>query len=76
MPELLQFQKSVLVFVLPKDKIFIKISSTLLLSDRVQLKLETTAVSASLGVNERLFLCSASQVEQLVRDASRIIAVS
>uniref|UniRef100_A0A671MZS3 Rap guanine nucleotide exchange factor 3-like n=1 Tax=Sinocyclocheilus anshuiensis TaxID=1608454 RepID=A0A671MZS3_9TELE len=27
--------------------------------------LETTAVSASLGVNEKLFLCSASQVEQL-----------
>uniref|UniRef100_A0A8C1J9F4 Rap guanine nucleotide exchange factor 3-like n=1 Tax=Cyprinus carpio TaxID=7962 RepID=A0A8C1J9F4_CYPCA len=32
---------------------------------RVQLKLESTAVSASLGVNEKLFLCSASQVEQL-----------
>jgi len=47
-----------------------KISSALLLADRVQLKLETTAVSASLGVNERLFLCSASQVEQLVRDAN------
>uniref|UniRef100_A0A8C2Q596 Rap guanine nucleotide exchange factor 3-like n=1 Tax=Cyprinus carpio TaxID=7962 RepID=A0A8C2Q596_CYPCA len=34
-------------------------------ADRVQLKLESTAVSASLGVNEKLFLCSASQVEQL-----------
>ncbi|ROL43172.1 Rap guanine nucleotide exchange factor 3 [Anabarilius grahami] len=43
--------------------VLVKMNSS---GDRVQLKLETTAVSASLGVNERLFLCSASQVEQLV----------
>ncbi|XP_051961271.1 rap guanine nucleotide exchange factor 3-like isoform X2 [Xyrauchen texanus] len=45
-----------------KNYVLIKINSS---GDRVQLKLEATAVSASLGVNERLFLCSASQVEQL-----------
>uniref|UniRef100_A0AAY4CIK8 Rap guanine nucleotide exchange factor (GEF) 3 n=1 Tax=Denticeps clupeoides TaxID=299321 RepID=A0AAY4CIK8_9TELE len=32
---------------------------------RTQLKLDTTAVSTSLGLNERLFLCSASQMDQL-----------
>ncbi|KAL1250224.1 hypothetical protein QQF64_021229 [Cirrhinus molitorella] len=45
-----------------RDYVLVKMNSS---GDRVQLKLETTAVSASLGVNERLFLCSASQVEQL-----------
>ncbi|XP_048033758.1 rap guanine nucleotide exchange factor 3 isoform X2 [Megalobrama amblycephala] len=45
-----------------RNYVLVKMNSS---GDRVQLKLETTAVSASLGVNERLFLCSASQVEQL-----------
>uniref|UniRef100_A0A672MYJ8 Rap guanine nucleotide exchange factor 3 n=1 Tax=Sinocyclocheilus grahami TaxID=75366 RepID=A0A672MYJ8_SINGR len=45
-----------------RDYVLVKMNSS---GDRVQLKLETTAVSASLGVNEKLFLCSASQVEQL-----------
>uniref|UniRef100_A0A4W4E036 Rap guanine nucleotide exchange factor (GEF) 3 n=1 Tax=Electrophorus electricus TaxID=8005 RepID=A0A4W4E036_ELEEL len=31
-----------------------------------KLKLDATAVSASLGLNERLFLCTASQVQELV----------
>uniref|UniRef100_A0A672MF82 Rap guanine nucleotide exchange factor 3 n=1 Tax=Sinocyclocheilus grahami TaxID=75366 RepID=A0A672MF82_SINGR len=44
------------------DYVLVKMNSS---GDRVQLKLETTAVSASLGVNEKLFLCSASQVKQL-----------
>uniref|UniRef100_A0A8C9SY78 Rap guanine nucleotide exchange factor 3 n=1 Tax=Scleropages formosus TaxID=113540 RepID=A0A8C9SY78_SCLFO len=34
-------------------------------ADRVQLKLDATAVFTSLGLNERLFICTASQVEQL-----------
>ncbi|XP_050952161.1 rap guanine nucleotide exchange factor 3 isoform X3 [Labeo rohita] len=45
-----------------RDYVLVKMNSS---GDRVQLKLETTAVSAALGVNEKLFLCSASQVEQL-----------
>uniref|UniRef100_A0A671S310 Rap guanine nucleotide exchange factor 3-like n=1 Tax=Sinocyclocheilus anshuiensis TaxID=1608454 RepID=A0A671S310_9TELE len=45
-----------------RDYVLVKMNSS---GDRVQLKLETTAVSASLGVNEKLFLCSASQVNQL-----------
>uniref|UniRef100_A0A8C1QPN1 Rap guanine nucleotide exchange factor 3-like n=1 Tax=Cyprinus carpio TaxID=7962 RepID=A0A8C1QPN1_CYPCA len=45
-----------------RDYVLVKMNSS---GDRVQLKLETTAVSASLGVNEKLFFCSASQVEQL-----------
>ncbi|KAK9954476.1 hypothetical protein ABG768_016538 [Culter alburnus] len=45
-----------------RNYVLVKMNSS---GDRVQLKLESTAVSASLGVNERLFLCSASQVEQL-----------
>ncbi|TRY79032.1 hypothetical protein DNTS_022234 [Danionella cerebrum] len=45
-----------------RNYVLVKMNSS---GDRVQLKLETTAVAASLGVNERLFLCSASQVEQL-----------
>ena len=36
-------------------------------SDRAQLKQDATAVYTSLGFNERLFLCTASQVELLVR---------
>ncbi|XP_022532985.2 rap guanine nucleotide exchange factor 3 isoform X4 [Astyanax mexicanus] len=46
----------------PGDHVLVKMNST---GDRVQLKLEATAVSTSLGLNERLFLCTASQVEQL-----------
>ncbi|KAA0707277.1 Rap guanine nucleotide exchange factor 3 [Triplophysa tibetana] len=42
--------------------VLVKMNSS---GDRVQLKLEATAVSASLGVNERLFLCTSDQVEQL-----------
>ncbi|XP_056589082.1 rap guanine nucleotide exchange factor 3 isoform X2 [Triplophysa dalaica] len=42
--------------------VLVKMNSS---GDRVQLKLEATAVSASLGVNERLFLCTTDQVEQL-----------
>uniref|UniRef100_W5LBH1 Rap guanine nucleotide exchange factor 3 n=1 Tax=Astyanax mexicanus TaxID=7994 RepID=W5LBH1_ASTMX len=45
----------------PGDHVLVKMNST----GRVQLKLEATAVSTSLGLNERLFLCTASQVEQL-----------
>ncbi|XP_067227291.1 rap guanine nucleotide exchange factor 3 isoform X3 [Chanodichthys erythropterus] len=45
-----------------RNYVLVKMNSS---GDRVQLKLESTAVSASLGVNERLFFCSASQVEQL-----------
>ncbi|KAI7794335.1 rap guanine nucleotide exchange factor 3 isoform X2 [Triplophysa rosa] len=41
--------------------VLVKMNSS---GDRVQLKLEATAVSASLGVNERLFLCTTDQVEQ------------
>uniref|UniRef100_A0A8C2Q4Z7 Rap guanine nucleotide exchange factor 3-like n=1 Tax=Cyprinus carpio TaxID=7962 RepID=A0A8C2Q4Z7_CYPCA len=39
-----------------RDYVLVKMNSK---GDRVQLKLESTAVSASLGVNEKLFLCSA-----------------
>ncbi|XP_028849949.1 rap guanine nucleotide exchange factor 3 isoform X2 [Denticeps clupeoides] len=42
--------------------ILVKMNSS---GDRTQLKLDTTAVSTSLGLNERLFLCSASQMDQL-----------
>uniref|UniRef100_A0A8C7GT70 Rap guanine nucleotide exchange factor 3 n=1 Tax=Oncorhynchus kisutch TaxID=8019 RepID=A0A8C7GT70_ONCKI len=44
------------------DHVLVKMNSK---GDRTQLKLDTTAVYTSLGLNERLFLCSASQVEQL-----------
>ncbi|XP_072553031.1 rap guanine nucleotide exchange factor 3 isoform X3 [Salminus brasiliensis] len=44
------------------DHVLVKMNS---LGDRVQLKLDATAVSTSLGLNERLFLCTVSQVEQL-----------
>ncbi|KAL1020693.1 hypothetical protein UPYG_G00003430 [Umbra pygmaea] len=36
------------------------------MGDRVQLKMEATAVYTSLGLNERLFICTGSQVEHLV----------
>ncbi|KAL2104037.1 hypothetical protein ACEWY4_000905 [Coilia grayii] len=42
--------------------ILVKMNSS---GDREQLKLEARAVSTSLGLNERLFLCSASQVDKL-----------
>ncbi|XP_036388854.1 rap guanine nucleotide exchange factor 3 isoform X2 [Megalops cyprinoides] len=45
------------------DHVLVKMNSA---GDRAQLKLDATAVYTSLGVNERLFLCTASQVEQLM----------
>ncbi|KAL7859432.1 hypothetical protein SRHO_G00145790 [Serrasalmus rhombeus] len=45
------------------DHVLVKMNSS---GERVQLKLEATAVSMSLGLNERLFLCTVSQVEQLM----------
>lgn len=56
--------KTILSTLVDPDKnyVLVKMNSS---GDRVQLKLEASAVSASLGVNERLFFCSASQVEQL-----------
>ncbi|XP_056113867.1 rap guanine nucleotide exchange factor 3 isoform X2 [Rhinichthys klamathensis goyatoka] len=53
-----------------RNYVLVKMNSS---GDRVQLKLETTAVSASLGVNERLFLCSASQVEQLTPVSEQLV---
>lgn len=53
-------QTSVIFIVLP----FIL---SLLLTERVQLKLDAAAVYTTLGLNERLFICTSSQVEQLVR---------
>ncbi|KAF5894082.1 rap guanine nucleotide exchange factor 3-like isoform X2, partial [Clarias magur] len=44
------------------DHVVVKMNSS---GERVQLKLDATAVFTSLGLNERLFLCTASQVEQL-----------
>ncbi|KAI1897055.1 hypothetical protein AGOR_G00079180 [Albula goreensis] len=44
------------------DHVLVKMNSA---GDRAQLKLDATAVCTSLGLNERLFLCTASQVEQL-----------
>lgn len=35
-------------------------------AERAQLKLDATAVYTALGVNERLFICTSSQAEQLV----------
>lgn len=37
-------------------------------AERAQLKLDATAVYTALGINERLFICTSSQVEQLVRN--------
>ncbi|XP_017342050.1 rap guanine nucleotide exchange factor 3 [Ictalurus punctatus] len=45
-----------------EDYVVVKMNSS---GERVQLKLDATAVFTSLGLNERLFLCTASQVEQL-----------
>lgn len=39
------------------------------LTERAQLKLDAAAVYTALGVNERLFICTSSQVEKLVRSA-------
>uniref|UniRef100_A0A8C9W3W5 Rap guanine nucleotide exchange factor 3 n=1 Tax=Scleropages formosus TaxID=113540 RepID=A0A8C9W3W5_SCLFO len=44
------------------EHVLVKMNSA---GDRVQLKLDATAVFTSLGLNERLFICTASQVEQL-----------
>ncbi|XP_026776575.1 rap guanine nucleotide exchange factor 3 [Pangasianodon hypophthalmus] len=45
-----------------EDHVVVKMNSS---GERVPLKLDATAVFTSLGLNERLFLCTASQVEQL-----------
>lgn len=37
-------------------------------TERAQLKLDAAAVYTALGLNERLFICTSSQVEQLVRN--------
>ncbi|KAJ8258191.1 hypothetical protein GJAV_G00194200 [Gymnothorax javanicus] len=44
------------------DHVLVKMNSA---GDRVQLKLDTRAVHTSLGLNEKLFLCTTSQVEEL-----------
>lgn len=44
------------------DHVLVKMNST---GDRAQLKLDATAVYTALGLNERLFICTSSQVEQL-----------
>ncbi|KAJ8409203.1 hypothetical protein AAFF_G00242240 [Aldrovandia affinis] len=44
------------------DHVLVKMNSA---GDRVQLKLDATSIYTSLGLNEKLFLCTASQVEQL-----------
>ena len=43
--------------------------SFLIHTERAQLKLDATAVYTALGLNERLFICTSSQVDQLVRAA-------
>ncbi|GAA6107039.1 rap guanine nucleotide exchange factor 3 isoform X1 [Tachysurus ichikawai] len=45
-----------------EDHVLVKMNSS---GERVLLKLDSTAVFTSMGLNERLFLCTASQVEQL-----------
>ncbi|KAL4623680.1 rap guanine nucleotide exchange factor 3-like isoform X2 [Arapaima gigas] len=45
-----------------EDHVLVKMNSA---GDRVQLKLNATAVFTSLGLNERLFICTASEVDQL-----------
>uniref|UniRef100_A0A667YFF3 Rap guanine nucleotide exchange factor 3 n=1 Tax=Myripristis murdjan TaxID=586833 RepID=A0A667YFF3_9TELE len=45
------------------DHVLVKMNS---MGERAQLKLDATAVYTALGVNERLFLCTSSQVEQLM----------
>lgn len=42
-------------------------------TERAQLKLDATAVYTALGVNERLFICTSSQVEQLVSNGERSV---
>uniref|UniRef100_A0A8C3AQ56 Rap guanine nucleotide exchange factor 3 n=1 Tax=Cyclopterus lumpus TaxID=8103 RepID=A0A8C3AQ56_CYCLU len=44
------------------DHILVKMNST---GERAQLKLDATAVYTALGLNERLFICTSSQVDQL-----------
>ncbi|XP_023271358.1 rap guanine nucleotide exchange factor 3-like isoform X1 [Seriola lalandi dorsalis] len=45
------------------DHILVKMNST---GERAQLKLDATAVYTALGLNERLFICTSEQVEQLM----------
>ncbi|XP_074537361.1 rap guanine nucleotide exchange factor 3 isoform X1 [Halichoeres trimaculatus] len=45
------------------DHVLVKMNST---GERAQLKLDATAVYTALGLNERLFICSSSQVEHLM----------
>nr|XP_033484281.1 rap guanine nucleotide exchange factor 3 isoform X1 [Epinephelus lanceolatus] len=45
------------------DHILVKMNSA---GERAQLKLDATAVYTALGLNERLFICTSSQVEQLM----------
>ncbi|TNN54141.1 Rap guanine nucleotide exchange factor 4 [Liparis tanakae] len=44
------------------DHLLVKMNST---GERAQLKLDATAISTALGLNERLFICTSSQVDQL-----------
>lgn len=44
------------------DHVLVKMNST---GERAQLKLDATAVYTALGLNERLFICTSSQVDQL-----------
>uniref|UniRef100_A0A8C5FUU3 Rap guanine nucleotide exchange factor (GEF) 3 n=1 Tax=Gadus morhua TaxID=8049 RepID=A0A8C5FUU3_GADMO len=44
------------------DYVLVKMNS---MGDRAQLKLDSSAVSVGLGLNERLFMCTSSQVERL-----------
>ncbi|XP_078144265.1 rap guanine nucleotide exchange factor 3 isoform X3 [Centroberyx gerrardi] len=45
------------------DHVLVKMNS---MGERAQLKLDATAVFTALGLNERLFICTTSQVEQLM----------
>ncbi|XP_044068630.1 rap guanine nucleotide exchange factor 3 isoform X3 [Siniperca chuatsi] len=45
------------------DHILVKMNST---GERAQIKLDASAVYTALGLNERLFICTSSQVEQLM----------
>uniref|UniRef100_A0A3P8WJ03 Rap guanine nucleotide exchange factor 3 n=1 Tax=Cynoglossus semilaevis TaxID=244447 RepID=A0A3P8WJ03_CYNSE len=45
------------------DHVLVKMNSS---GERAQLKLDATAVYTALGLNEKLFICTSSQVEQLV----------
>ncbi|XP_056131448.1 rap guanine nucleotide exchange factor 3 isoform X2 [Lampris incognitus] len=45
------------------DHVLVKMNS---MGERAQLKLDATAVYTALGLNERLFICTSSQVEQLM----------